>query len=113
MTAAMLAMGDSRSQAEPTSILNIAFDAPLSDAEKGLVSQKVPKEKLLAALKEGTNLIASKDPNEAAAYRQFVVNVATAVAQAAKEGGFFGFGGTQVNKAEKSALDEITEAVRA
>jgi hypothetical protein len=112
MTAAMLAMDDSRNQAEPTSILNIAFGSPLSDAEKGLVSQKLPKDKLLAALKEGTNLIASKNPDEAAAYRQFVVNVATAVAQAAKEGGIFGFGGTQVNKAEKAALDEIAAAVR-
>lgn len=111
MTAAMLAMDDSRNQAAPASILNIAFGSPLSDAEKGMVTQKVPKEKLLATLKEGTNLIASKDPNEAAAYRHFVVNVATAVAQAAKEGGLMGFGSALVNKAEKAALDEIAEAV--
>jgi hypothetical protein len=113
LTAGMKALTDSHSQAAATSLLNVAFDAPFSDAEKELVSAKAPKEKLMATLKEAASLVASKSPTEAAAYRQLVVTVATKVAEAAKEGGFLGFGGKQVSDAEKAALAEISAVMGA
>lgn len=113
LAAGMKILSDSRGQATPTSLLNLAFDAPFSDNEKDLVSAGVSKEKLLETLKEGASVVASKDPSEAAAYRQLVVTVATTVAEATKEGGFLGFGGTRVSDAEKAALAEVTAAVGA
>jgi hypothetical protein len=40
-----------------------------------------------------------------------VLAVATATAEASKEGGFFGFGAARVSNAEKSALEEIAAVV--
>ena len=50
-------------------------------------------------------------PDEVAAYRRFVVDVAEAAARAHKEGGFVGIGGKQVSEAEQAALDEVAAAV--
>lgn len=109
--AGVQAIVNGRNEADAASLLNVAFGEPLTDAEKAIVTQKVPKDKLLSALKEGTNLVASKDPIEKTAYRQFVLSVATAVASATKEGGFFGFGSKKINAAEQAALDEIASAI--
>ena len=50
-------------------------------------------------------------PEEADAYKKFVMTVAQAVAAAHKEGGFLGIGGTAVSDAENQALDEISSAL--
>jgi hypothetical protein len=41
------------------------------------------------------------------AYKRFVYSVAEAVAHAHREGGFLGFGGSEVSEREQAALDEI------
>lgn len=41
------------------------------------------------------------------AYKQFVLSVAQAAAEAHKEGGFIGIGGKQISAPEQAALDEI------
>lgn len=47
-------------------------------------------------------------PDEAAAYRAWLLGIATAVAQAGKEDqGFLGRGGVLVNDAERAALEEL------
>jgi hypothetical protein len=46
-------------------------------------------------------------PAEAAGYGKFLVDVATAVAEASKEGGFLGLGGMRVSAEEKRAIDQI------
>jgi hypothetical protein len=50
-------------------------------------------------------------PADADAYKRFVMTVAQAVAEAHKEGGFLGIGGTRVSDAEEQALDEISLAL--
>jgi hypothetical protein len=50
-------------------------------------------------------------PADADAYKTFVMTVAQAVAEAHKEGGFLGIGGTRVSEAENQALDEISLAL--
>jgi hypothetical protein len=53
------------------------------------------------------------DPAEAAGYKRWVLNAATAASQAAKEGAnFFGRGGVVVNDAERAALAAIAAALR-
>jgi hypothetical protein len=49
--------------------------------------------------------------DEAQAYKQFAVTVAEAVANAHKEGGFAGIGGTPVSAKEQAALDNIRSAL--
>ena len=59
-------------------------------------------------LREALRLLEEKGAGEdAAAYKQFVTDVAQAAAEAHKEGGFIGIGGKQVSEAEQKALDEI------
>jgi hypothetical protein len=113
MTAGLQTLSESQGQAEPTSLLNVAFASPFSEDEKNMFSVDTPKSQLLASLQEAVGLVASKDPAGLAAYRQLVVAVSTKVAEASKEGGFLGFGGKQVSDAEKAALSEIQQAIGA
>lgn len=52
-------------------------------------------------------LDAKADPAEASQYREWVLGVGQAVAEAAKEGGFFGIGGEEISEGEAEALAEI------
>jgi len=63
-------------------------------------------------LKQSSALLTGKvSAEEAQEYRQWLANIAQATAEAAKEGGFLGFGGTQVSAEEQAALAEIHEAL--
>ena len=69
------------------------------------------KPKVLDALKGVSALLASKAPTDAVAYKTWLAGVAKAVAEAAPEGGFLGFGGTHVSEAEKATVGEIATAL--
>jgi hypothetical protein len=59
-------------------------------------------------LREAVRLVGEKgSPEEADAYKAFVLSVAQAAAEAHKEGGFVGIGGKQVSDQEQAALDEL------
>jgi hypothetical protein len=51
-------------------------------------------------------------PTDAYEYKRWVLVVAEKVAAAAKEGGFFGFGGEQISGNEIATINEIGEAIR-
>ncbi len=51
-------------------------------------------------------------PAEALAYKQMLMQVAERAANAAKEGGFLGFGGVKVSEAEQSYLNELGKMLR-
>ena len=60
-------------------------------------------------LRDALAVLADKaSPEEVDAYKRFVRSLADAAAQAHKEGGFLGMGGTQVSEEEQAALDEIS-----
>jgi hypothetical protein len=62
-----------------------------------------------SGLREAVQLVESKTrPEEAEAYKRFILSVAQTVAGASKEGGFLGIGGKQVSPAEQVALDELS-----
>ena len=69
------------------------------------------KTKALDALRQVSALLAAKAPGDAAAFKAWLTHVSQSVAQAAKEGGFLGFGGVQVSDAEKATLAEISTAL--
>lgn len=59
-------------------------------------------------LREAAALLDAKaTPEEAESYKAFVLTLAKAAAEAHKEGGFMGVGGSQVSETEQSALDDI------
>jgi hypothetical protein len=58
-----------------------------------------------------TILDAKATPAEADAFRRWLVAVASAAADAAKEGGFMGFGAVQVSEGEQRMIDEVRAAL--
>ena len=84
------------------------------DGLKALLGGGKPAEikpKALDALKAVSALLAAKAPADAIAYKTWLAGVAKAVAEAAPEGGFLGFGGTQVSDAEKATVADIATAL--
>ena len=54
-------------------------------------------------------LEAKATPEEAAAFRQWILQAATTASEAAKEGGFLGIGATRVSEGELTELAEIRQ----
>jgi hypothetical protein len=50
-------------------------------------------------------------PEDAQAFKRWLVDVGQKVAEASKEGGFLGFGGTQVTDEERAAVGELSAAL--
>jgi hypothetical protein len=69
------------------------------------------KAKAVDSLRQVSALLDRKAPEDAAAFKAWLAGLARRVAEAAKEGGFLGFGGVQVSDAEKATLAEISAAL--
>jgi hypothetical protein len=66
----------------------------------------------LEACRQAASLVEKKaSPDEAQAFKQWLVSLGQKVAEAAREGGFLGFGGTRVNAQETSALTDLSSAL--
>jgi len=89
------------------------MSALLAEAPGKQVSgQARTREEVVAAAQDGLRQaiailerVAAED--EVVEYKRFVFSLAETAAQAHKEGGFLGVGGTPVSEAEQTALDEI------
>jgi hypothetical protein len=55
--------------------------------------------------------VAQKSASEAEEYKRWLVALARKTAEASKEGGFLGIGGTVVSEEESSAVDELASAL--
>src|SRR5262249_40676448 len=101
------AISSATKDATPSSLLGLAFDdtAEVKDEDVQKISQD--QSALLGVLKDAMGA-ATKNPSaEAPGYRKMLVDVATQVAEASKEGGFLGIGGTLVSAQEQAAIDQI------
>lgn len=81
---------------------------------QGLIKGKQPadaKASTLAALADVGRILEAKAPGDAAAFKAWLNQVADNVANAASEGGFLGFGGTQVTEKERATLADIKSAL--
>jgi hypothetical protein len=67
--------------------------------------------KALDSLKAVAALLDAKGVTDAVPFKTWLAGVAKSVAEAAPEGGFLGFGGTQVSEAEKATVAEIAAAL--
>ncbi|HYI97467.1 MAG TPA: hypothetical protein VEX68_28275 [Bryobacteraceae bacterium] len=75
-----------------------------SDRMKSLTLERVAN---------GLSVLGSKaSADEVSQYRQWLYTIAENVAKAAKEGGFLGFGGTQVSEGEQKFLNELRTALQ-
>ena len=69
-------------------------------------------EQVLVELTAVQAIVAARaTPEETLAFGQWLVATAQAAANAAKEGGFMGFGAEQVSKGEQAMLDQVRAAV--
>jgi hypothetical protein len=70
------------------------------------------KAKAIEGLRRVSALLEAKAPDDAPPFKAWLQATAQRVAEAAKEGGFLGFGGVQVSEAEKATLTEISGALK-
>jgi hypothetical protein len=112
----MLAVGSAIADADRTasnSLIKALADA-VKAGEKPAAIEPQPKtveeaQTMAAArLRAVAALVDGKLPaDEAQEFKRWLVSVSEKVAQAAKEGGFLGFGGTQVTDEERAAMDTV------
>lgn len=69
-------------------------------------------EQILEELRAVNELVTEKaTPEEAAAFREWLLTAAKQSAEAAKEGGFLGFKAERVSEGEQTMLDKLREAL--
>lgn len=100
-----------------------AIVADIETAEGRAVAREGMKEKFkgvplaevsrrsIETLQEVARILDTKAQADAAMFKEWIYANATRVAEAAKEGGFLGFGGVRVSDKEKAALHDIAAAL--
>jgi hypothetical protein len=97
--------------AEPTSLIAAAFAGGITkDALTSLKSMAPDRASLMGVIQSAVTAVRTHAPGESRAFNDTLFTVATATANAAKEGGFLGVGGTLVSKDEQQALDTLKAA---
>ena len=79
-----------------------------------ITGAKTPAEivaKALDSLKAASAVLDAKGGPDAVPFKSWLAGIAKSVAEAAPEGGFLGFGGTQVSEAEKATVAQIAGAL--
>ncbi len=95
---AELATAAGREAAKPTELMSLGG---MEQAQAHAVS----------ACQAASNIVVAKAPEDAAAFKQWLFSISQRVAEAAKEGGFLGFGGTLVSEQEQATLSSISGAL--
>ena len=90
-----------------------------SDEDKAKAKQAAdqakgdPQSFFMGAITRAVGLVQQKTPDEVETYKAWLIACAQKTAEAAKEGGFFGFGGTQVTPQETATIASLTAALNA
>jgi hypothetical protein len=85
---------------------------PLTDFKP--TSGSDPRQEILEELRSVSEIVNSKAAtDETAAFKEWLLTSAQAAADAAKEGGFLGFGAEQVSQGEKDMLEQVRIAIGA
>lgn len=107
ITAAASVIDDARKQSSPTSVLNLAFETDLSADELVRYAKDRSPADAIAVVREAIDVVDRNSPADGPTFRQLVADVARRVANASKEGGTLGIGGTLGSESERNALDQI------
>lgn len=81
--------------------------AELPDVPKGDLA--TAKAATFDHVQKAITALSAKSPSEVEAYKTWLMTAAKKVSEAAKEGGFLGFGGTLVSDNEQAALKELAD----
>jgi hypothetical protein len=85
----------------------IVSDQPEFDQER-YDSVEELRTRGLERIAEAVSLLEQKGtPDEVEDYKRFVMSLAETAARSHKEGGFLGFGGTEISDSEQAVLDEL------
>ncbi len=95
---------------------NELINALLEDGERPSPFKGMGRDELTPAAiekcRQAAVVLGAKTPaGEAQAYKRWVITVGESVAEAAREGGFLGFGGETISEPEQSLLDEVKMAL--
>lgn len=111
MYAAVASIVEAAQQADAIQVIkDLAIDMQGKAFKPDLPKFKTKEEALefaTAELGKAIALVESKTPGDGPAFRQWLYDTATKAAEAGKEGGFLGFGGTAVSDQEKAALGQL------
>jgi hypothetical protein len=115
------ALAVARAVAEVSASTSVELIKVLAEASKTWGGRPelppVPREQgaaraaLLDGCKQAAAVVGQTSPAEAEEYKRWLVAVARKTAEAAKEGGFLGIGGTRVSDAEHAAVSELASAL--
>ena len=113
ITKEVVALGDAMSTLKKNSSPSSLFSLATADEVSADDLKSLPTETsaMLGLVKKAVTSASANNPIEGAAYGQFLVELATKVAEASKEGGFLGIGGTRVSDAENAVIGQIKAAV--
>lgn len=99
-------------QAAPDSIVAAAFGAGLTMSMFATVKSLARSEdELVGVIRAGAIAVAARSPADSACYRDAILAVAQAAAEASKARGFFGFWGMGASRNEDARLDAIKRAL--
>lgn len=74
-------------------------------------SKEEAKTFAMNTVNQAVALVEGRSPGDGQAFRQFLYDTAQKAAEAGKEGGFLGFGGTAVSDIERQALTNLASAL--
>jgi hypothetical protein len=119
----MFAVGKMLAEVKTQGSSNDLVKGLVADLETGAREQNAPAELqgktpdqvrsfAIESCRQAAALIEKKaKPDEAQGFKQWLVSAAQKVGEAAKEGGFLGFGGTQVSEQEAATIKELSTAL--
>jgi hypothetical protein len=97
----------------PLSLVDVAFSSLNGKLDvDGKLEEPVSRPNTLARLHSAAATVRAKSPVDAKSFGDAMVALSRKVAEASKEGGFLGFGGTLVSKEEEQAIAEIATALQ-
>jgi hypothetical protein len=86
--------------------------AEVQSATNGIRPYEEVRSSYLSLLRQSRFIVAEKaTPDEGTAYKQVIVHLAERIANASKEGGFLGFGGTRYTENEQALVAAIQETL--
>ncbi len=114
-TKELLAAGDAMKalvkDALPTSLVDVAFGSLGKLDADSTLDKESPRRRLVTTLQAATAAVKAKSPADAKSFGDTLVALSRKVAEASREGGFLGIGGTRVSKEEEQVIAEIAAAV--
>lgn len=110
--AAQKAVTDAAMAAPAGSIVSAAFGGGLTqEALQTVRTMAKDREGLVRLIADATTAVKQRSPGEVEAFRSAIRAIGKSTAEAAKDGGFLGFGGTLVSDDEQTALQKIEAAL--